>query len=624
MAKTKTFTITKDFSDKQLEKVFVHEQDAGEGIMETPSLREEIGSALGQAETVCLVAETALSDELMNRLYEARQKSGLRIYVLTKDLQQKVRALEGLKDNCIVREVPHISGNYLLCDRTMAFFFDEKMNGYVVKNEETVQKLHDLFIYNFWKEATKEFIREVTDVAEQTFDVAPVNGDENVMIDRSALESPPYRKCLENADSFVTLGNFPHQLKNTKSSSTLYLDKEAWESAKDGLLKEQERPIILADGLSIPMYKSKEAWYILNSNFDNDDNTGRLFAVRMEGEPVFINTRKFYPTFTYGEAVGKSLFDAKDFKDVEILDSDKEEHAVSYDLKQFKEIARMEEADREAFFDKLHLLLSDKLAAKVTFTVTMTVKKLSKGAKEAPVYEEYKSFIAEVEKRRKETEQNKISAEKSQEVFEKELQNVTQQLQEFQEKKKVDERNHEKQGELEGKIKELKDLIQKTKQESGAKGLLKKAKEESSGGSKEKELERQLTELQKQQKGLGDEIKKFQKEKKAGEQLLGRQSEIQKELADIKEKLTKLSDLMSAFDSLPKEPETVVECEEIKSELPDDFNLKVPSFDKPRYGILYKIKNDYEYELRSDDGFEEAEEEMRKAGLENVDFVSST
>ena len=73
---------------------------------------------------------------------------------------------------------------------------------------------------------------------------------------------------------------------------------------------------------------------------------------------------------------------------------------------------------------------------------------------------------------------------------------------------------------------------------------------------------------------------------------------------------------------MPKKTETVVECEAIKSQLPDDFNLKVPSFDKPRYGTLYKIQNDYEYEVNSDDHFDEAEEEMREAGLENVHFVS--
>ncbi len=236
MAKSKTFTITKDFSSKTLEKVFV-EQVSDTEITEAPSLREEIESALKQAETVCLVAETAFSGELMNLLYEMRQNHGLRIYILIKDVQQKASALELLKENCIVREVPHIRGNYLLCHKTAAFFFDGEMNGYAVKNEETVQKLHNLFIYNFWKESTKEFIREVSDVAYRTFDVAPVHADENVIIDRSALEESPYRKCLENADSFVTLGTFPKRLKDTNSDSTLYLDKQAWESNRDVLFR---------------------------------------------------------------------------------------------------------------------------------------------------------------------------------------------------------------------------------------------------------------------------------------------------------------------------------------------------------------------------------------------------
>ena len=621
MAKSKTFTITKDFSSKTLEKVFV-EQVSDTEITEAPSLREEIESALKQAETVCLVAETAFSDELMNLLYEMRQNHGLRIYILIKDVQQKASALERLKENCIVREVPHIRGNYLLCDKPAAFFFDGEMNGYAVKNEETVQKLHNLFIYNFWKESTKEFIQEVRDVAEQTFDVAPVHADENVIIDCSALEEPPYRQCLENADSFVTLGTFPKRLKDTNSGSTLYLDSKAWESNKDVLLKEQNKTVILADKLSIPMCKSEGNWYILNNNFDNDDNTGRFFSVKMECEPVFINTRKFYPTFTYGEAVGKTLFYAKDFEHVEILSEDTEERSVSYDHKRFQEIVRMKETEREEFFDKQHLLHSGKLAATVTFTVTMTVKKLSKGAKEAPVYEEYKRFIAEVEKRRKETEQEKISVEKSQETDKNNLETVTQKLDAFQAKKQEYERDCQKKEELEGKISELKEQIQQAKQESGGngKGLLKKAKGENFGVNNE--FEKQLSELQGQEKVLAEKIKKFQKEKKTGEQLADERDVIQKNLTETEESLKKLADLMAAFDRLPKKPETVVECKEIKSQLPDDFNLKVPSFDKPRYGTLYEIKNDYEYEVNSDDHFDEAEEEMRKAGLENVHFVS--
>lgn len=621
MAKSKTFTITKDFSSKTLEKVFV-EQVSDKGIMEAPSLREEIESALKQAETVCLVAETAFSGELMNLLYEMRQNHGLRIYILIKDVQQKASALELLKENCIVREVPHIRGNYLLCDKTAAFFFDGEMNGYAVKNEETVQKLHNLFIYNFWKESTKEFIREVSDVAYRTFDVAPVHADENVIIDRSALEESPYRKCLENADSFVTLGTFPKRLKDTNSGSTLYLDKQAWESNKDVLLKEQNRTVILTDKLSIPMCKFEGNWYILNNNFDNDDNTGRFFSVKMECEPVFINTRKFYPTFTYGDAVGKTLFYAKNFENVEILSEDTEDRSVSYDHKRFKEIVRMEETEREKFFDKQRLLHSDKLVATVTFTVTMTVKKLSKGAKEAPVYEEYKSFIAEVETRRKETEQKKISVEKSQETDKNNLETVTQKLDAFQAKKQEYERDCQKKEELEGKISELKEQIQQAKQESGGngKGLLKKAKGENFGVNNE--FEKQLSELRGQEKVLEEKIKRFQKEKKTGKQLANERDVIQKKLTETEESLKKLADLMAAFDRLPKKPETVVECEAIKSQLPDDFNLKVPSFDKPRYGTLYKIQNDYEYEVNSDDDFDEAEEEMRKAGLENVHFVS--
>ena len=621
MAKSKTFTITKDFSSKTLEKVFV-EQVSDKGIMEAPSLREEIESALKQAETVCLVAETAFSGELMNLLYEMRQNHGLRIYILIKDVQQKASALERLKENCIVREVPHIRGNYLLCDKTAAFFFDGEMNGYAVKNEETVQKLHNLFIYNFWKESTKEFIREVSDVAYRTFDVAPVHADENVIIDCSALEEPPYRQCLENADSFVTLGTFPKRLKDTNSGSTLYLDSKAWESNKDVLLKEQNRTVILADKLSIPMYKSKGNWYILNNNFDNDDNTGRFFSVKMEEEPVFINTRKFYPNFTYGEAVGKALFYAKDFENVEILSEDTEERAVSYDHKRFKEIVRMEETEREEFFDKQHLLHSDKLAATVTFTVTMTVKKLSKGAKRASIYSEYNEFSRELKTRKEQCAADLADCKEKRENYESDLFDLDQELKSFLEAKEKNKQDCDSSKTLQGRIEHVESQIKVAKNANGkGKDLREKAEGERSETVDLKGLQGNLSNLQKEKKDLDKKIKAFQKQEKRGEEIQNNKDNIQQELKKTKEDLRKLEQLDARCKECPETFETKEACQDIAEKLPE-FNLKVPSFDKPRYGTLYEIKNGYEYEVNSDDHFDKAEEEMREAGLENVHFVS--
>ena len=636
MAKEKVFNITKDFSHKKLEKVFVLEQKSdGQALKdgysrEHCSLEHKIINTLGQSEVVYLVAETALSEKLIKILYTSREESGIRIYIITKDLQNKEIALGRLKNKCIIREVPHISGNFLLCDTTKAFFFDDKLHGYSVEKQSKVQKLRDLFIYEFWYNSTKELVDSITDRAEQTFDVAPVMENEDILIDCSALENKPYPDCLDKSNTFVLSKKYTpwiEQQLDKKKNLTLYLDKEVWNSQKENLMKKDGCNLIYTENNAIPLCKYGENWFLLNNNFhENMDNTGRLFAVKMEQEPSFSDLYRFHPVFSYGDAVGKSMFYGQTLEPVEITEEDIEERSISYGLKEFKKIVKMKEEERVASFDKIHLLLSDKLASKIEFQIKMTIKKLSKGATPAPIYKEYEKFSKEFDAAKKEIilKLDEYTLKKTAE--EKKLNDLQEKIKEFDQKKEKNERIKQDIESLEKKIQELETQINQAKAEDSekGKGLQKKATEENFKSSNVQELQTELKKLQKQKKGLEKEVADFQKQEKNGAELSKQQKQIQDELKSIEKNCKDFEKLQARCRELEKLPKTTVaDCQKIKEELPQ-FKFELPAFDKPQYGILYKVKSDYEYAVSSENDMEAAEKEMEGAGIEDVEIVSAS
>lgn len=641
MAKEKVFNITKDFSQKKLEKVFVLEQKSDEYAskdvcsrelcsLEPCSLEHKIINTLGQSQVVYLVTETALSEKLIKILDDARHESDIRVYIITKDLQNKEIALGRLKNKCIIREVPHINGNFLLCDTRKAFFFDDELHGYSVEKQSQVQKLHELFIYEFWNNSTKELVDRVTDRVEQTFDVVPVMGNEDIFIDCSALEERPYPTCLEKSNTFVLSKKYTpwiEQQLDKKKNLTLYLDKEVWNAQKEKLMKKEECNLIYTENTAIPLCKYGENWFLLNNNFhENMDNAGRLFAVKMEQEPLFSDQYRFYPVFPYGDAVGKSVFYGKNLETVEIAASDTEELSICYGLKEFKKIEKMKTEEREDYFDKIHLLYSDKLASQIEFRIKMTIKKLSKGAIHAPIYKEYEKFSKKFDATKNEIilKLDEYMLKKTAE--EKKLNDLQEKIKEFDQKKEKNERIKQDIESLEKKIQELETQINQAKAEDSekGKGLLKKATEENFKSSNVQELQTELKELQKQKKGLEKEVADFQKKEKNGAELSKQQKQIQEELKSIEKNCKDFEKLQARCRELEKLPKTTVaDCQKIKEELPQ-FKFELPAFDKPQYGILYKVKSDYEYAVSSENDMEAAEKEMEGAGIEDVEIVSAS
>lgn len=626
MAKTKTFEITKDFGDKTLKKVFVKDDTLQDASL---SLRERIISALAGSQTVCIVAESALGDELIQLLRDTRAKNGIRIYIIVKDIQ--AAAFESLRGNCIVREVRHISGNYMICGTTTAFFFNSKLEGYEFNDAATVGKLHDIFIYEFWNNAEQEFVNTREPAAERTFDVAPAIGNDTVIIDRSALENRPYDSIVNNADAFTAQGRIGEFLKlSAKQDASFYLDKKACEAEKDWLMKSDGRNVIYTDGSIIPLCKSSGGWYAVNNRFDKEaDNTGNFFAVKMEKEPVFTNSYTLKDSFSYRDAVGKSMLQAKDFIPIAIAASESEERSISFDYKRFKKILKMSDGEREAEFDKIHLLVSDKLAASVNFTVTMTVKKLSKGAVLAPVYKEYEDFIKRQKDAIDSCKKATADCERNIQDYTAKLQEISASLEKFG-KKKTENDKHEQ--DLKGIEDNLNKVNNNLKLIEVAKVKLRKLttqqdkpdeeeiKKLQGCVAKEAEMKNLLSKFESRQNELNKAIAEFKRHAGDGVRLESQKDEMQKKLDNEVSRQASMKDLIRQMETLSAEPQTVKECSAISAVL-KDFNFQVPAFDKPKYGTLYKVKSGYEYELSAEANSDAAEVEMKAAGLENVEFV---
>ena len=78
--------------------------------------------------------------------------------------------------------------------------------------------------------------------------------------------------------------------------------------------------------------------------------------------------------------------------------------------------------------------------------------------------------------------------------------------------------------------------------------------------------------------------------------------------------------VLESLNKIQEEPKTLDTCRNIAGIL-SDVNLLIPSFDLPRYGILYQMGNKYEYAISNENDLESAEAEMEKNGLDCVEFV---
>lgn len=503
------FKITKDCGKKVLRKVFVKEEVS---LPVYYDINDELHNALAVAKTVCVVTESGLNQSLVKMLCNTRAKTGLRIYMLVKEFRPG--AWDSLRKNVIIRKVPHIRGNYLLCDTEIVFFFNTDMQGYAIKDKECAKILHDLFVYDFWNNATGEFVDGEKDVVEKTFDVSPVYGNDLVKINRSALEKSPYASLFGKLKSCMVQGRLPDFIKDVVNENVaLFFDKMACEENRDWINGTEGKAVYYTDDSIFPICESENSWYILNNHFeDSSNNIGGFFAIKMKGQPSVKDVYHLRDSVTYKEVADKTILRLNDFTSIKIEPVVNEEREFLCDYRLFRDIGRMSGDECEKFFDKQKVFDSNALAVKIDYTMTISVKQVSEKAKQAKVYEEYDNFVK----------------------------------------------------------------------------------------AKNKAVEK-----------LKSNIAEFQKNlKKNANQKLEEENTIFKNNEAMIESLNKIQE----------EPKTLDTCRNIAGIL-SDANLLIPSFDLPRYGILYQMGNKYEYAISNENDLESAEAEMEKNGIDCVEFV---
>lgn len=607
------YKITKDFGSKTLQDVFVKREDA----VSTDSfdIKDAMKSSIETAEAVCVYGD--LSQGLVDMLTAARGS----VYVIVPKIDEA--RLFALKGRAIVRECAQVQGRFVICDKTAAFFFGANLDGCALHRAESVEKMYDYFIWNFWNNTTREYIVSVTN-ADKTFDVPPPidSADGAFCYSKSADEVSPCMKKIMATDTIACANAVQG------NAQTIIATQDTYKRNK-GIMA-QGRHFVLADRVPLPMIQSGGKWFVTNyDGGDEADNSGKYFAVEMEGAPVFANEYDFHREYTYRDSVGRAILNT-DFKDITIAAQDNEVREISCDKRQWRAYKRMNAETLEEAFETYrtgNLLTSGKLAAVVDFTVTVNVLKLSRGAKPAEVYDEYakaeNALNGFIDKEEKEAKKLAFAIEDAKKAIHKNSEEAK------DIEKKIDT--------IECEIANMESTIAGIKQEiqQCAEGVKKcedeaklcgedKAKSDAikkRSGSLDKrsgELKKQLSKseaehskAQKSKEVLAKELKQVQS---SGARKEAEKAALQKSLDTVNSIIDKARTVKTPFH-------TVDECKGAISLFgAAGFSMDFPRYDLPKYGQLYKTKDGYEYAI-SDDDIDAAQSEAENNGISNVKFV---
>lgn len=298
------YKITKDFGGKILKDVFVRREDAAN--TDSFDIKDAMKSSIEAAEAVCVYGD--LSQGLVDILAAARGS----VYVIVPKIDET--RLFALKGRAIVRECAAVQGRFVICDKTTAFFFDANFSvgdcdGCALHRAESVEKLYDYFIWNFWNNTTREYISSVTPVHDKTFDVCPpVDSEDGVFCySKSADEVSPCMKKIMVADTIACANAVPGSAQTMIAAKGTYEQDKGWIAKVKGAMA-QGRHFVLADRVPLPMIQSGGKWFITNyDDGDEADNSGKYFVVEMEEAPVFANEHDFHREYSYSDNVGRAI-----------------------------------------------------------------------------------------------------------------------------------------------------------------------------------------------------------------------------------------------------------------------------------------------------------------------------
>ncbi len=639
-------------------------------------IKAQLEGCIKEAESVYICSEKGISEEVVSFLEESNR---LRIYILVQKINESAYLNASFRDRCIVREVPSLEGNYIITESengAVLFLFDADFNGFAVTESEAVHKIKQVFINEFWNHAKKEFVLELQDVAEKSFDVPNVKGDSTLVLNQGFEEKSPLQDVIDNVEELFLREN-PEKFLNYPIKK-LYLKKIPDKPILESFLNNGTE-VFYSPELDFDFIKTSSAVYAANFDISSDDwrdsRNGRLFLIKTNIiKYVYGKLYKLNESLSWNECFGNDILDSSG-KPYIVTERGSLQEAKTRPVdariikKNKKKLDNWEQylAEQKSFEPTQRAIL-------IPFKITIPVLKKTL-SKKADVYAQfdnaniaipryYAECLRELSSRISNLESNLNSTSEKlddkENTLDKErtnrealdtkreetLHDFDRQIKEVEQDKKVLSKNkeidsiHEKISENEEKIAEL----SKKKDDKKAAGSI---------VDFEKAIKKLNAELQQKKSEKASIVKKLsqeleEKKSKESEKFKKELSNRDNQITALEKDISKLESEKENFEkSLTKENadkakvekssasfknvQTVQDFSSAKKLLEDTLSgiysgkitLQTPDFDLPKFGELYQDKKHFEYIVLEEDDFENAEKEMQSFGIQDVSFVSA-
>ncbi len=387
--------LKKTYNDVVLKNIFVKKEKHN-----TLSVADGFRSAISQAkEKICIVLEKGLLDEITKML----NYSQARKYILVPTIEES--KLSRISGNMIVREVDSIKGNYAIIDEKELYIFDNMLFGVNITNAKAVKTLHQLFLKEFWINGQAEFISKKVNFAEITFDVPPIYGNDDFLLDESFEDKTEIQKLIDNA---VTVGCVGKAFSSYAGSIIL---KDA-KLNKNYLETTTNEDIYLAPDMPLSIVNSENGNYVLNFNPADyyklpEKGKGRLFAVKCS-DYEFGTVYKFFKHKTVEELLNVEVLSV-DGEDLHIEKSTEVNRDIDADLRLAREYENMDSKTLEARLEKKYPDIFDVKGyySEVQFNIKINVLQRTYN-KRAQIYSDYINVESDIAKKLKEIESSKV------------------------------------------------------------------------------------------------------------------------------------------------------------------------------------------------------------------------
>ncbi len=381
----KTLKLKKSFKDVLMRNVFVAESN-GKLTNTESALREAFTCA---KEKVCIVLENGMTNVIAQMLCEVKARK----YVIVPKIEEA--SYQKLKNEIIAREVDGIKGNYAIVDGKKLFFFDEKFNGYIVKDDKTVEIIQQIFLKEFWENGQEEFIDRKRPCAEVTFDVPPIYGNDSVLLDEAFGDATDVEKLISRAKVIA-------YTKKANIDVGKVIIKNAQVNA-DSLKRTANENILLAKDLPCSLAFDGMDTYILNFDIEKyrtlpESGRGRLFAVKC-GELAVGKAYKFFKHKTIAELANADVLSC-DGNALTVLEDAEEQRKITTDLRMAAEYEKMDAETLETRLEDkyLDIFKTEKNAVCITYDIEIEIAKRSMVGP-AEIYSEFDKVRAVLNKK---------------------------------------------------------------------------------------------------------------------------------------------------------------------------------------------------------------------------------